>query len=243
MGMPVTVEIVDENATQDILERVFEYFKSIDERFSPFKETSEITAINKGQLKEEKWSDEMKTIFKLSEDTRKDTNGYFNIEIEDGKYDTSGMVKGWAINNAAKLLDKEGFLNFYVDVGGDIETRGRNRGGGKWRVGIQNPFNPMEVIKVAHLSGKGIATSGTYIRGKHIYNPHDKNRPADEIISLTVIGPNAYEADRFATAAFAMGRNGVGFIENQNGLDGYMIDKNGIATMTSDFEKYTNQHD
>ena len=65
-----------------------------------------------------------------------------------------------------------------------------------------------------------------------------------DIVSLSVIGPNIYEADRFATAAFAMGRKGIEFIENLNVdsgprmFEGYMIDSKGIATMTSDFDKY-----
>ena len=55
--------------------------------------------------------------------------------------------------------------------------------------------------------------------------------------SLTVIGPNVYEADRFATAAFAMGREGLRFIEEQPGLEGYMIDRSGMASYTSGFDR------
>ena len=83
----------------------------------------------------------------------------------------------------------------------------------------------------------GMATSGTYIRGQHIYNPLD-DKEITEIVSLTVIGPNVYEADRFATAAFAMGKEGINFIERTAELEGYIIHKDGIATLTSGFEKY-----
>jgi thiamine biosynthesis lipoprotein len=58
--------------------------------------------------------------------------------------------------------------------------------------------------------------------------------------SITIIGPNVYEADRFATPAFVMGENAIAFIEKQKGLEGYIIDNKGEATMTSGFEKYTN---
>jgi len=50
--------------------------------------------------------------------------------------------------------------------------------------------------------------------------------PAWEIASISVIGPNVYEADRFATAAFAMGEKGIEFIEKQKKLEGYMIKNN-----------------
>jgi len=64
------------------------------------------------------------------------------------------------------------------------------------------------------------------------------NEPIKDIVSLTVIGPNIYEADRFVTAAFAMGKEGIYFIEKLDGFEGYMIDSNGLATFTSGFEKY-----
>ncbi len=54
-----------------------------------------------------------------------------------------------------------------------------------------------------------------------------------------MIGPNVYEADRFATAAFAMGRTGISFLENMPNFEGYMIDSEGRATMTSGFANYT----
>jgi thiamine biosynthesis lipoprotein len=64
-------------------------------------------------------------------------------------------------------------------------------------------------------------------------------KPAEEIVSLTVIGPNIYEADRFATAAFAMGEKGILFIEDLAGFEGYMINHEGLATFTSGFKEYT----
>jgi thiamine biosynthesis lipoprotein len=50
---------------------------------------------------------------------------------------------------------------------------------------------------------------------------------------MTVVGPDIYEADRFATAAFAMGPEGIAFIDSTAGLEGYAIDMNGIGTMTA----------
>ncbi len=249
MGMPVTVEIVDAAATSGetdtIIREVFDYFKYIDEKFSTYKTTSEITAINDGRLASNKASNDMKTVFALAEETRLLTDGYFDIKRPDGTYDPSGLVKGWAIWNAAKLIAAHGCKHFYVDAGGDIQTSGMNAEGKKWAVGIKNPWNEAENVKVVYLSGEGIATSGTYIRGDHIYNPKT-GVAADDIASMTVIGPNIYEADRLATAAFAMGKNGIAFLERRAGeganssggksIRGYMIDKNKIATMTTQWQ-------
>lgn len=243
MGMPIIVEIADSSANQETFDEVFSFFEYVDEKFSIYKTASEISMINQSRIHESRYSDDMKEIFALAEQTKQESDGYFNIITPDGKYDPSGIVKGWTIYNASKLLEMEGFRNFYVYAGGDIQTFGKSKIGKQWRVGIQNPFDQKQIVKIAYLQGEGIATSGTYVRGQHIYNPKEKDKPIKEIVGLTVIGPNVYDADRFATAAFAMGRKGIRFIENLSGFEGYMIDKNGIATMTSGFKKYTKEND
>ena len=237
MSMPVVVEIVDQGATGEVFEEIFNYLISIDNRFSVYKKDSEITLYNEGKISKENLSEEMREVFELSEKTKNETGGFFDIEYE-GKIDPSGLVKGWAIHNAAEILRKKGFKNFYVEIAGDIEVAGLNKENKKWAIGIRNPFNKQENVKIVYLSDKGIATSGNYERGEHIYNPKDKKR-ANEIESITIIGPNVYEADRFATACFAMGKNGIEFIRNLADFEGYMIGHNKIATFTGDFEQYT----
>jgi FAD:protein FMN transferase len=236
MGMPITVEVLDATVTQTDLDDVFAYFVSVDETFSTYKETSEITKLNRGELQAAQYSDEMKTILALSTQTKEETQGYFDI-WHDGICDPSGIVKGWAIHNAAHMLRAGGFRHFYVDAGGDIEVAGY-KDGNLWRVGVRNPFNRAENVKVLTLTDRGIATSGTAIRGQHIYDPYNHNAQILDIVSLTVIGPDVYEADRFATAAFAMGKRGIQFTEKLAGFEGYMIDSNARATFTSGFERY-----
>lgn len=237
--MPVTVNIADIPGSQEYFDRVFDYLEHVDEKFSTYKYDSEISRINRGEISSEKLSKEMKEIFTLSEKTKKETLGYFDIQKPDGSYDPSGIVKGWAIKNAAQLLKKMGCKNFFVDVGGDIESRGIDEEGKEWSVGIRSPFNRDEIVKVVYPKGRGVATSGVYIRGKHIYNPHSGKSVETDMVSLTVIGPDVYEADRFATAAFAMGNRGIEFIESISDFEGYAIDKNGIAVMTSGFLDFT----
>ncbi len=236
MGMPITIEVLDSSVTQDDLDKVYAYFVSVDETFSTYKATSEISKINRGELSAAQYSEDMKTILALSEQTKKDTRGYFDIQ-HDGMLDPSGIVKGWAIQNAANMLKAWGFRHFYVDAGGDIQVSG-NKNGNLWRIGIRNPFNRNENVKVLALTNRGIATSGTAIRGQHIYDPYNRNTMLLDVVSITVIGPNIYEADRFATAAFAMGKKGIQFIEKLAGFEGYMIDAQARATFTSGFERY-----
>lgn len=237
MGMHITVEVIDKNVTLKDIEMVYDYFASIEEKFSMHKVTSEISKINNGVLRRNQSSPDMRKVLALCEQTRKETNGYFDM-YHNGRIDPTGIVKGWAIRNAAELLRKNGFKNYYVDAGGDVQTAGKNKEGKPWRVGIQNPFNSEQVVKIIHFSDRGIATSGTAVRGQHIYNPHKPGSEITDIISMTVIGPDVLEADRFATAAFAMGRAGIYYIEDLRGFEGYMINKHGTATYTSGFDTY-----
>ena len=234
MGMPITVEIVDP-VSPGVLSDAFEYFAGVDERFSLYKDDSEISALNEGRSSYSQISGEMREVLELADRTRRESNGFFEIRRPTGGLDPSGIVKGWAVRNAADLIRQSGAENFCVEAGGDIQCRGKNRHGEAWIVGIQNPLNAGEIIKRVTPEGRGVATSGTSARGQHIYNPHNPSQPIDDIVSLTVIGPDVLEADRFATAGFAMGKAGIFFIEQLDGIEGYMVEANGRATCTSGF--------
>ena len=237
MGMPITVEIVD-NRAATLIDDAFAYFAMIDQRFSVFKPDSEITALNEGRLSADAVSADMREVLQIAERTRRETDGYFEIRRPDGRLDPSGVVKGWAIRNVTRMIAAAGAGNFLVDAGGDIQSQGKAGNGDDWRIGIRNPFNDAETVKTVRPRGRGMATSGTYARGQHIYDPHRPTRPIEDIVSLTVIGFDVLEADRFATAAFAMGRDGICFIEDQPDLEGYLIEADGIATQTSGFRDY-----
>jgi len=236
MGMPITILVEGTSVSKTDLEAAFDRFHEIDEAYSPYKITSEVSRINKG-LEKAKWSSEMKHIISLCEQTTRETHGFFEA-FYNGQFDPSGLVKGWAIQQVAHLLKSRDLSHFFIDAGGDIQVSRPANNNTPWRVGIRNPMNREEIIKVVGVTHEGVATSGTYIRGNHIYNPISK-KPADAIASLTVIGPNIYEADRFATAAFAMGPSGITFIESLEGFEAYMVDNNRIATFTSGFERYS----
>jgi thiamine biosynthesis lipoprotein len=237
MGMPITVEMVG-RAPERLLDEVFAYFAAVDTRFSVFKPDSEISALNQGGIAASDASPEMQEVLALADHTKRETSGYFEIRRSDGLLDPCGIVKGWAIRNAADLIRRSGVRDFFVDAGGDIQTGGKNPDGKDWTIGIRNPFNEREIIKAVTPRGRGIATSGTYVRGQHIYDPRQPGRPIEDIVSLTVIGPDVLEADRFSTAAFAMGKAGIHFIEELPGFEGYMVDAHGVATQTSGFKAF-----
>src|SRR4028119_232150 len=79
MGMPVTVYAEDTDDAH-ILELVFSYFMHVDEVFSTYKDGSEISRINRDELQFKQYSPEMIEVFRLSEETREATGGFFNIQ-------------------------------------------------------------------------------------------------------------------------------------------------------------------
>lgn len=238
MGMPISMAVLDFGVRQCDLDAVFAGFVAADRQFSPFKDDSEISRFNRGEIAEAHLTPRAREVFALCEKTKQETAGYFDITRPDGTIDPCGMVKGWAIRNAMLQLIELGFANFCISAGGDVQCHGVNDEGADWRVGVRNPFKADEIVKVLMPKGQGVATSGNYLRGDHIYNPHTGRYGSDDIVSLTVIGADVMEADRYATAAFAMGRGGIHFIEGVPGLEGYEIDRNGVARMTSGLGKY-----
>jgi FAD:protein FMN transferase len=200
MGMPITVDIPSCDDTQ-VFDSVFKRLRAIDERFSPYKNDSELCRFQKKEIQEKKLSAEFKKIMSACEDAKKQTGGFFSAYFS-GKYDPSGYVKGWAISEAGKVIEKNGFKTYCIGAGGDILARSDS--GKIWNIGIQDPTDKTKLADT--ISGKNIAvaTSGNYERGKHIMDPKT-GRPADTFLSVSIIGPDIIMADILATACFAAG--------------------------------------
>jgi thiamine biosynthesis lipoprotein len=92
MGMPITVVIPDREsldrargawfpALDAAADAVFASFRAVDERFSPYKEGSETSRIDRGELDPGQASDEMKEVLRLAEESRQMTDGYFDVRF------------------------------------------------------------------------------------------------------------------------------------------------------------------
>jgi thiamine biosynthesis lipoprotein len=81
-----------------------------------------------------------------------------------------------------------------------------------------------------------VATSGVAERGRHIVDPFT-GRPADALLAVTVVGPSLTEVDAYATAAFAMGRSALAWLEALDGHEGLVVDADGRATGTSGWQQ------
>jgi FAD:protein FMN transferase len=235
MGMPVTIVVVDDDpAAPEAVEAAFEDFALLDRTFSPFLADSAVSGINRGELELSESGPLVQQALDLCRHYEQATAGYFSAWLP-GRFDPSGLVKGWAIDRACSILDRHRLRNYFVDAGGDVQTRGTSDEGGPWRVGIRHPVSRNEVVRVILAEDLAVATSGTYEKGEHIVDPHT-GKPARDWLSVTVVGPDIFTADVYATAAFAMGEAGLDFIERTPAHEAYAIRPDLVARWTAGFD-------
>ncbi|HVO86180.1 MAG TPA: FAD:protein FMN transferase [Candidatus Binatia bacterium] len=232
MGTGVSLDVP--GANQSLIDAVFTRLEDIDARFSTYKKSSDVSRFKTGEIAEKDFSQEMKQVFAACKSAEAQTNGYFSAWAS-GSYDPSGYVKGWAIAEAAKVIKKAGHGTYCIGIGGDILAA--SDGDKVWKIAIEDPRAKNEILAVAEVKNMAVATSGNYRRGAHIINP--KNRqPADEILSITVAGPEIIDADVLATAGFARGFDGLNAIaEWAKDYRALMIDKTGRLFMTENMQQ------
>ena len=160
--------------------------------------------------------------------------GHKNIRI-----DLGGIAKGHAVDKAAEILTKYGVKHASISAGGDSRIIG-DRKGRPWIVGIKNPRAPKgqaeSVIRLP-LQDVAVSTSGDYERyfidpktGErihHILNPKT-GKPAGEVVSVTILGPNGLDTDPLSTTVFVLGvQKGLELVNRLPGIDCVIIDRHG----------------
>ena len=203
MGMGIVVDVRDVVVEESAVDEVFDWLRFVDDTFSTYKPESEISRIGRGELSQEEAHPEVGDVLERCEQLRDETRGYFDSRAG-GSLDPSGLVKGWAVDRAAEILEESGARNFAIYAGGDIVLRGRPSAEGHWHVGIRHPHREDRVAAVLEADDLAIATSGAYARGDHVLDPHT-GLPPSGLLSVTITGPELATADAYATAAFAMG--------------------------------------
>jgi len=223
MGTAIGIDLRDERVPDEVIERAFDSLRAADERFSTYKPDSEVSRLGRGEIAFDDCSLELRQVLALAEQLRVDSDGHFDVygHRSDGGLDPSGVVKGWAVEEAAWCLDAGGARNYAINAGGDAVLRGEPVPGEPWRIGIQHSRLPDVVAHVIELRGGAVATSGLYERGDHITGPG--GAPTHHWLSVTVTGPSLTMADAYATAAFAMGSGGLAWVTRHPGYRAYGI--------------------
>ena len=160
--------------------------------------------------------------------------------------DLGAIAKGFIIDRAGDLLASRGIRNFIINAGGDMIIRGK-KGGKPWRIGVQHPRNPNEMIARIDAGEEetAIVTSGDYERffiheGRryhHILDPAT-GYPASKLMSVTVKASDAVTADALSTALFVLGREkGLKLAESLPGVEVMIVDRDGNISLSEGFKK------
>jgi thiamine biosynthesis lipoprotein len=236
MGMPVSVHLRGAGSRSATAEArvaaVYDELRAIDALFSPYRPDSQVRRLDSAELAIEDAHPLVSEVVGLCETARILTGGSFDAwRPADGgrrSFDPTGLVKGWAVQRAAEHLAAGLGCDVSVNAGGDVAMQ-PGADPQPWRVGIEDPTDPLRVLAVVPVLAGGVATSGTARRGRHIVDPRDGSA-ADELLSVTVVGPSLLWADVLATAAFVRGREGLDLVEGMAGYQALVVDRAGIST-------------
>ena len=232
MGTVVSIDLADDlppETLRAMVDDVCAWLHEVDGRFSTYKEDSEVCRFRRRELELAQCSADLRHVLEACADLWRDTDGYFDAYAA-GPLDPSGYVKGWSVEIASARLAEAGSVNHCVNAGGDIRARGVSGSGKPWRVGIRHPWEADKLSWVLAITDRAVATSGTYERGDHVFNPRTGG-PARGLRSVTVVGPDLALADAYATAALAMGEPGIAWLAKlaTDGYDSAVVTDDGRA--------------
>ncbi|WND40464.1 FAD:protein FMN transferase [Streptomyces sp. BB1-1-1] len=198
----------------------------VDEVFSTYREGSQISRLARGALTVDACAPEVAEVLELAAEAERVSDGWFSTSYQ-GRLDPTGIVKGWAVERAARRVAAAGASGVSVNGGGDVQLLGTPGAGRPWRVGVSDPLRPgglAAVVSAAGAAELAVATSGSAERGAHIVDPRTRRCAVTDLVAVTVVAPRLTWADCWATAAFAMGsREGLRWLESLDGVEGLLV--------------------
>ncbi|MGC9220461.1 MAG: FAD:protein FMN transferase [Solirubrobacteraceae bacterium] len=224
------------DAAREALAAACAILHHVDATFSLYKPHSPMSQLQRGELPLRQCPPEIAAVLELCDQAKRLSDGWFDPWSLPGGLDPTGLVKGWAAREAAGALTRASVGAGLVNAAGDIVGFGAPQGQHAWRIGIRSPDSPEHLASVIELHG-AVATSGTYERGSHIWDPSAR-RPARGIASASVCGPDLAIADALATALVAAGEQGFDWVRAA-GYEALLVLDGGQTRMTEGFPALT----
>lgn len=181
--------------------------------------------------------------------------GYKYLNLDDNsaeitkagvRLDLGGIAKGYAAEEVKKIVEKHEVEHAFVNLGGNVLVIGNKVDGSPWKIGIQDPRagrgNVMAIINAVDLT---IVTSGNYERYfeeddklyHHIIDPKTGYPAENNLLSVSIISRNSFDADALSTAVYVMGlERGMEFIENIDDVNVMFITKELDVYLSSGLE-------
>lgn len=158
------------------------------------------------------------------------------------RIDTTGIAKGYTVDEVVRYLKSQGFENFVVDAGGDMFAEGLDADKQAWKIGVEGMDDNRIMLS---LNNEGIATSGiSRKRWKigdkkvhHLINPRDPENFSYDIKTVTVIEEKTVEADGRAKVLVLMGREKGLEFANKNNIKALFLDYKGNVYVSDAIKK------
>jgi thiamine biosynthesis lipoprotein len=230
MGTVFSIDIRDAGDWTAAIAEVVTWLHRVDAVFSTYRADSDISRLRRGEVTLAEVDPDVRTVLDRCAEVSRISRGFFTA-TPSGRLDPTGLVKGWAIDRASDLLRRRGSSNHAVNGGGDIQLVGEAAPGRPWGVGISDPHDRQKVLAVVRGRDLAVASSGTAERGAHIVDPRT-GRPAEGLAGVSVIGPRLTDVDAYATAAFAMGPQALGWLTSLPEHEGLVVTESGEISRT-----------
>ncbi|MEI6707116.1 MAG: FAD:protein FMN transferase [Methylococcales bacterium] len=177
--------------------------------------------------------------------------GFAQIKIVDATHiqklnpqlriDLSSIAQGYSVSRMVALLEKQGIENYLVEIGGELQTRGKKPEGTAWRVALEKPLSSertmQKIVTINRSEPLAVMTSGTYrhyfdLNGKrysHILDAKTGSPVDHNIVSVTVLHDNPTQADAWSTALLCLGKTRGIEAANKAGIAALFIEQDGEA--------------
>lgn len=182
LGTFVEIKVFGENDFAfQVVDEAFEEVKKIHNLMNFFDEKSEVSLLNREAHQHSITVDPRlfevltlaKKLFEISHGIfdislhRSGINSSFsNVELLENysvkfkqnlQLDLGGIAKGYAVDCAANILEKQGVTDYIINAGGDLRV-----GNSTQKIGIRNPQNLGAIICRTEISNGALATSSGY---------------------------------------------------------------------------------
>ncbi|MDA3950816.1 MAG: FAD:protein FMN transferase [Spirochaeta sp.] len=156
-------------------------------------------------------------------------DGTVTLAREGMGVDVGAIAKGYAADEAERILRDAGVTSALLDFGGNILVIGSKPDDSPWRIGIQRPdAERSRYIGIVHTADRTVVTSGPYerffvedgVRYHHILNPDTGYPSRNGLVQVTIVAERSIDADALSTTSYVLGLTGAyDLIESIKGVE------------------------
>jgi FAD:protein FMN transferase len=159
----------------------------------------------------------------------------------DLQLDLGAIAKGYAMDQAIKLLQQQGCENVMLNLGGQVVVVGQRMATTVGAIALRSPRSAQPLADIVLRSGESISTSGDYERSRqqqghhwhHLLDPHT-GMPVMHTEAVTVIAQSATLADAASTALMAADPEQWQSIARQMGIrEALRVDASGAIEVST----------